>query len=250
MKKYLYLLTLFIAILVLGACNSDTEDQGDAEQSSENKKVFNVEDITRAEKALVFLNERMDELEEKVNKSVQNEEIVIEDEASFNTQVQELADEIVFKKLAEEFDGVIAFEGAAGENENIYFNKTSSEPCSLGHCEYDGIETMQVDVNADGTEEYKSSHFSMTELIFEEAKYSYESDEEEQSSEIHFVKSKEGKLILAQHPALDIQSINLKEIDKEYDEIQSSVPESEVETEQEAYRSDVEETLAPYPELQ
>ncbi|WP_341963554.1 hypothetical protein NM897_16880 (plasmid) [Planococcus maritimus] len=250
MKKYLYLLTLFTAILVLGACNSDAEDQGDTEQSPENSKVFNEEDITQAEEVVVFLNERMDELEEKVNKNIQNEEIAIEDEASFNTQVQKLADEIVFKKLAEEFDGVIAFKGAAGENENIYFNKTSSEPCSLGHCEYDGIETMQVDVNASGTEEYNSPHFSMTELIFEEAKYSYDSEEEEQSSEIHFVKSKEDILVLSQHPALDIQSINLKEIDKEYDEIQSSVPESEVETEQEAYRNDMEETLAHYPELQ
>ncbi|MFK8795867.1 hypothetical protein [Planococcus plakortidis] len=250
MKKYLYLLTLFVTILVLGACNSDAENLGDTEQISENSKVFNEEDVTQAEEVVVFLNERMDELEEKVNKNIQNEEIVIEDEASFNTQVQELADEIVFKKLAEEFDGVIAFKGAAGENENIYFNKTSSEPCSLGHCEYDGIETMQVDVNASGTEEYKSPHFSMTELIFEEAKYSYESEEEEQSSEIHFVKSKEDKLVLAQHPALDIQSISLKEIDKEYDEIQSSMPESEVEAEQAAYHSEVEEILAQYPELQ
>ena len=250
MKKYLYLLTLFIAVLVLGACNSDAEDQGDAEQSPENNKVFNEEDITRTEEVVVFLNERMDELEEKVNKSIQNEEIVIEDEASFNTQVQELANEIVFKKVDEEFAGVVAFEGAAGENENIYFNKVSSEPCSLGHCEYDGIETMQVDLNANENEEYESPHFSISELVFGEAQYRYESEEEEQMTEIYFVKSKENQLVLAQHPALDIRSINLKELDKEYDEIQSSVPESEVEAEQEAYRSDVEETLAHYPELQ
>ncbi|MFP3344836.1 hypothetical protein R0J87_20375, partial [Halomonas sp. SIMBA_159] len=89
----------------------------------------------------------------------------------FNTQVQELADEIVFKKVDEEFAGVVAFEGAAGENENIYFNKMSSEPCSLGHCEYDGIEIMQVDFSASENEEYKSPHFSMSELIFEEANY-------------------------------------------------------------------------------
>jgi len=250
MKKYLCLLTLFLAILVLGACNSDAADQGDTEQSPENNKVFNEEDVTRAEEVIVFLNERMDELEEKLNKSIQDQEIVIEDEASFNTKVQDLADDIIFKKVDEEFDGVIAFEGATGENENIYFNKTSSEPCSLGHCEYDGIETMQVDVSANENEEYKSPHFSMAELIFKEAKYRYESEEEEQTTEIYFVKSKEDKLVLAQHPALDIQSINLKEIDKQYDEIQSSVPESEVEAEQEAYRSDVEETLAHYPELQ
>ena len=250
MKKYLYLLTLFIVVLALGACNSDAEDQGDTEQSPENNKVFNEEDITRAEEVVVFLNERMDELEEKVNKSIQNEEIVIEDEASFNTQVQELADEIVFKKVDEEFAGVVAFEGAPGENENIYFNKMSSEPCNLGHCEYDGIETMQVDFSASENEEYQSPHFSMSELIFEEANYRYESEEEEQTTEIYFVKSKENQLVLAQHPALDIQSIDLKEFDKEYDEIQSSVPESEVGAEQEAYRSDVEETLAHYPELQ
>ena len=71
MKKYLYLLTLFVTILVLGACNSDAEDQGDTEQSSENSKVFNEEDVTQAEEVVVFLNERMDELEEKVNKNIQ-----------------------------------------------------------------------------------------------------------------------------------------------------------------------------------
>lgn len=250
MKKYLYLLTLFMVILVLGACNSDSGDQRETEQSPESNKVFKEEDIKQGEEVVIFLNERMKELEEKVNKSIENEEIVFEDETSFNTQVQDLADEIVFEKLDEEFDGVIAFEGAAGENENIYFNKTSTEPCSLGHCEYDGIETMQVDVSGSEHEEYKSPHFSMSELIFNEAKYRYESEEEEQSSEIHFVKSKENNVVLAQHPALDIQSINLKEIDKEYDEIQSSVPESEVEAEQEAYRTEVEETLAHYPELQ
>lgn len=250
MKKYLYLLTLFIAILVLGACNSEAENQREAEQSSESNEVFTQEDVKRAEGIVIFLNERLKELEEKVNQNIQNGEIMLEDEASFNTQVQNLADTIIFENLNEEFDGVIAFEEVAGENENIYFNKTNSEPCSLGHCEYDGIETMEVDVGTSESEEYKSIHFPNSALIFAEAFYKYESEEEEQTSEIHFVKNKEGKLVLSQHPALDIQSINLKEIDKEYDEIQTSVPESEVEAEQEGYRSDVEETLAHYPELQ
>ncbi|EMF45562.1 hypothetical protein B481_3117 [Planococcus halocryophilus Or1] len=250
MRKYLYLLILLIVVSVLGACNSDAENQEETEQGSDNEKVFTETDIEQAEEIIVFLNERLQELEKEVNQSIQDEEIMLKDESSFNTQVQDKADKIVFEKIKEEFAGGIAFKGTTGENEKVYFNKKNSEPCSLGHCEYDGIETMKLELDTSESEEYKSLHFSKSELIFSKATYKYASEEEEQSSEIRFVKSKDNKLILVQHPALDIPSINLKEADKEYEGIQSRVPESEVEAEQEAYRKEVEEALAHYPELQ
>ena len=75
-------------------------------------------------------------------------------------------------------------------------------------------------------------------------------EEQEESGTISFVKTKENELTFSHVPFLHIESLDMKKIDEEYNKIQSNVPESEVESEQEEYRDEVNEILDLYPELQ
>lgn len=245
MKKVLLVLFLLAMMSLLVACNSNDEESN---QTNENKEVFTDEDIQKAEDMVLFLNERLAGLESEVNQKIEDKELQFEDEKKFNESVQELASKTIFTELEENYGDAFVSGNSDEVNNRIYFNTVSSEPCSLGHCEYDGIETMEVEVS--DTEEYQSTNFNVTELVFVNANYKYENTEEEESAEIRFVKTKDGQLMVSSHPALDIKSIDLRKFDEEYNKIQSNVPESEVESEQEEYRDEVKEILDLYPELQ
>lgn len=244
MKKVLLVLFLLAMTSLLIACNSNDEGSN---QTNESKEVFTDEDIQRAEDMVLFLNERLTDLETEVNQKIEDKELQFEDEKMFNESVQELASKTVFTELEDNYGNAFISGDSDEVNNRIYFNTVSSEPCSLGHCEYDGIETMEVEVS--DTEEYRSNNFNATELVFI-ANYKYENTEEEESAEIRFVKTKDGQLMVTSHPALDIKSIDLRRFDEEYSKIQSDVPESEVEFEQEEFRDEVKEILELYPELQ
>lgn len=245
MKKILLFSFLLAMMSLLIACNSNDED---SKQTNDSKEVFTDEDIQKAEDIVLFLNERLADLESEVNQKIEDKELKFEDEKTFNKSVQELASKTIFTELEENY-GESFISGNSDEvNNRIYFNTLSSEPCSLGHCEYDGIETMEVEVS--DTEEYRSTNFNITELVFVNANYKYENTEEQESAEVRFVKTKDSRLMISSHPALDIKSINLRKFDEEYNKIQSNVPESEVESEQKEYRDEVNEILELYPELQ
>lgn len=245
MKKVLLVLFLLAMMSLLVACNSNDEESN---QTNESNEVFTDEDIQKAEDMVLFLNERLASLESEVNQKIEDKELQFEDEKTFNESVQELALKTIFTELEEKYGDAFVSGNSDEVNNRIYFNTVSSEPCSLGHCEYDGIETMEVEV--DDTKEYRSTNFNVTELVFVNANYKYENTEEEESAEIRFVKTKDGQLMVSSHPALDIKSVDLRKFDEEYNKIQSNVPESEVESEQEEYRDEVKEILDLYPELQ
>ena len=245
MKKVLLVLFLLAMMSLLVACNSNDEESN---KTNESKEVFTDEDIQKAEDIVLFLNERLADLESEVNQKIEDKELKFEDEKTFNESVQELASKTIFTELEENYGDAFVSGNSDEVNNRIYFNTLSSEPCSLGHCEYDGIETMEVEVS--DTEEYQSTNFNVTELVFVNANYKYENTEEEESAEIRFVKTKDGQLMVSSHPALDIKSIDLRKFDEEYNKIQSNVPESEVESEQEEYRDEVKKILDLYPELQ
>lgn len=245
MKKVLLVLFLLAMMSLLVACNSNDEESN---KTNESKEVFTDEDIQKAEDMVLFLNERLASLESEVNQKIEDKELQFEDEKTFNESVQELASKTIFTELEENYGNAFVSGNSDDVNNRIYFNTVSSEPCSLGHCEYDGIETMEVEVS--DTEEYQSTNFIVTELVFVNANYKYENTEEEESAEIRFVKTKDGQLMVSSHPALDIKSVDLRKFDEEYNKIQSNVPESEVESEQEEYRDEVKEILDLYPELQ
>ncbi|MFA1643616.1 hypothetical protein AB5N96_12195 [Chryseomicrobium imtechense] len=245
MKKVLLVLFLLAMMSLLVACNSNDEESN---KTNESKEVFTDEDIQKAEDMVLFLNERLASLESEVNQKIEDKELQFEDEKTFNESVQELASKTIFTELEENYGDAFVSGNSDDVNNRIYFNTVSSEPCSLGHCEYDGIETMEVEVS--DTEEYQSTNFNVTELVFVNANYKYENTREEESAEIRFVKTKDGQLMVSSHPALDIKSIDLRKFDEEYNKIQSNVPESEVESEQEEYRDEVKEILDLYPELQ
>lgn len=245
MKKVLLVLFLLAMMSLLVACNSNDEESN---KTNESKEVFTDEDIQKAEDMVLFLNERLASLESEVNQKIEDKELQFEDEKTFNESVQELASKTIFTELEENYGDAFVSGNSDDVNNRIYFNTVSSEPCSLGHCEYDGIETMEVEVS--DTEEYQSTNFNVTELVFVNANYKYENTEEEESAEIRFVKTKDGQLMVSSHPALDIKSVDLRKFDEEYNKIQSNVPESEVESEQEEFRDEVKEILELYPELQ
>lgn len=245
MKKILLFSFLLAMMSLLIACNSNDEGSN---QTNDSKEVFTDEDIQKAEDMVLFLNERLADLESEVNQKIEDKELLFEDEKTFNESVQELASKTIFTELEENYGEAFISGNSDEVNNRIYFNTLSSEPCSIGHCEYDGIETMEVEVS--DTEEYRSTNFNFTELVFINAKYKYQNAGEEESAEVRFVKAKDGQLMITSHPALDVKSINLRKFDEEYNKIQSNVPESEVESKQEEYRDEVNEILELYPELQ
>lgn len=250
MKKKVIILLILIMVLVLTACNSSDSDVKKAE--SKEKTIFTENDIEKAEEMLVFLDEKMKEFQSKVNSSIKNGDVQTDNEDTFDSQLRLLADELVTQPFVEKYEDSVVPEQVKGKEQIlVYFNKTNSEPCSLNFCEYDGIEVMDIALNFNEKEEYKSDNFHHSELIFNNVSYDYKSDDEEvKDSVIRFAKDENGQLILTQHPYLGITNLKLKEYDKEFESIATDVPESEVEAEQAEYKKEVEESLAKFPKLQ
>lgn len=249
MKKWLFIFLVLIIGFVLNACNSDDKDSGNTKESEE---VFTSEDIEKAEEILLFLDNKMKNFEDDTNNAIKNKEIPLDDEEIFDENVRKFANTLVIEPFLEKYkDNIVPEEFKGEEQILVYFNKTSSEPCSLGFCEYNGIEVMNIEHNFEDKEEYLSKNFDKTELVFSDVAYDYENDdEEEKKTSIKFVKSEDGTMILTQHPYLSFETIDFQELDKEFESIATDVPESEVEAEQAEYKAEVEETLAKFPELQ
>ncbi|XKE96498.1 hypothetical protein LG326_16950 (plasmid) [Metaplanococcus flavidus] len=250
MKKWILYSLLLTLITILTACGSEEKAEGQSEPKDE--KVFSAEDHKKAEEMLNYLDGKMEEFEKSTIDLMNNGELNGEDEEILNEEIQTVANETVIQPFLAKYEGSIIPEEYRGEEQiTVYFNKTNSEPCSLGFCEYDGIEVMEIAIEFENSEEYSSEHFKGTELIFNDVQYGYQNDEKQpKETEIRFVKSADGKLIITQHPYLSLSSLNFKEYDQEFESLKTSVPESEVEAEQAEYKEEVEETLSKFPELQ
>ncbi|AQQ55593.1 hypothetical protein [Planococcus lenghuensis] len=246
MKKILVICSLLIASIVFFACTSIPSEEADGVEVDESDTVFTDGDMNKVKEMLSFLDEKMKEFEQEANTAIEESEINTENPDEFDQAVREIASRVVIDSFSKKYGDSLGEEPA-----RIYFEKTSSTPCGLGTCEYDGIEVMDIEYNFEGSEEYRSKNFGISELILSDVKFNYENDEEEeQNTEIHVVKTTDGELIFTKHPYLDITPLDLKEIDQELKSIEEDVPESEVESAQAEYRASVEETLSKFPELQ
>lgn len=245
MKKVILGLLIVILTSLLIACNSSN---GESNQTNENKEVFTDEDIVKAEEMTVFLDEKMKEFEIEANAAIENGEIEVGNNEEFTKSVNSLGQQVVIQPFLEKYPNSLIAKGSS--DIAITFQALSTEPCGFGNCTFDKIEVYDVDYNFDDTELYKSEVFELSQLIFNDIEMNSKDEEQEESGAISFVKTKENELTFSHVPFLHIESLDIKKIDEEYNKIQSNVPGSEVESEQEEFRDEVKEILELYPELQ
>jgi len=247
MKKWLLIgFMLSMGVIIVG-CTSGEENN---EALKENNKVFTQEDFEEAEEMTIFLDEKMNDFEKEANQLIENGTIDTGNNDNFSEAIKTLGQETVIFPFLERYpDSLIAGDASTIP---LTFESSSTEPCGFGNCTYDKVEVLDVEYNFESKDVYTSEELEHSQLIYSgiQLKYEEQAEEEKQSAVLSFVKSTDGNLIFSQVPFLHVETLDLKKIDEEYAEIQSRVPESEVEAEQEAYRSDMEETLAHYPELQ
>ncbi len=245
MKKVILGLLIVILTSLLIACNSSSKESN---QTNENKEVFTDEDIVKAEEMTVFLDEKMKEFESEANVAIENGEIEVGNNEEFTKSVNSIGQRVVIQPFLEKYPNSLIAKGSS--DIAITFQALSTEPCGFGNCTFDKIEVYDVDYNFDDTELYKSEVFELSQLIFNDIKMNSKDEEQEESVIISLVKTKENELTFSHVPFLHIESLDMKKIDEEYNKIQSNVPESEVESEQEEFRDEVKEILELYPELQ
>lgn len=247
MKKWLLISFILLMGVITVGCMSGEEKQ---EASKESNEVFTQEDFEEAEEMTMFLDEKMNDFEKEANQLIETGTIDTGNNDNFSEAIKNLGQEIVIAPFLERYpDSLIAGDASTIP---LTFESSSTEPCGFGNCTYDKVEVLDVEYNFESRDVYTSEEFEYSQLIYSDVqmKYKEQSEEEKQSAVLSFVKTADGHLIFSQVPFLHVETLNLKKADEEYAEIQSSVPESEVEAEQEAYRNDVEEILAHYPELQ
>lgn len=247
MKKMIWLILIFLIVMILGACNSEDQVEG---QAQVDEQVFTESDIEKVEKMVKFLDGKMMDFEKEINNMVQEGTIQTGDNEKFTEEVRTLGHELVIVPFLEEYPGSLVARDS-GEIA-LTFKTTSSEPCGFGNCEFDGINVLKVDYNFDSREVYESENFDGTQLTFTDIKMKYgeQSDEEFESAELSFVKSVDDELVFTKSPYTHIETIDFQQYDKELTSIPNKVPESEVEAEQAEYKAEVEETLSKFPELQ
>ena len=237
---------LTVGAIIVG-CTSNEENQ---EPPKENNEVFTQEDFEKAEEMTMFLDEKMNDFEKEANQLIENGTIDTGNNDNFSETIKTLGQETVVLPFLERYpDSLIAGDASTIP---LTFESSSTEPCGFGNCTYDKVEVLDVEYNFESKDIYTSEEFEYSQLIYSDIqmKYQEQTEEETQSAVLSFVKSADGNLVFSQVPFLHVETLELKKFDEEYAAIQSRVPESEVEAEQEAYRSEVEETLAHYPELQ
>lgn len=247
MKRWILVLMLFITgITLLGCSDENSESTAQAPE----KDVFTESDLEKIEEMVSFLDERMEVFEKEANESIQNGTIKTGDNDDFSESVRDLGHEAVIAPFLEKYPNSIVARNS--ELIPITFESTSSEPCGFGNCTYDKVNILEVDYNLDTNEVYESTEFNASQLIFPEVqmKYGEQTEEEEETAIMSFVKAENGDLIFSGSPFLHIETLNFKKYDEEFKSLKTSVPESEVEAEQAEYKEEVEETLSKFPELQ
>lgn len=248
MKKWLLISFIFLLCGLLAACGVDEEVQSE-EQVDNN--VFTETDIEKAEQMIAFLDDKINEFELKANEAIQNGDIENGDNDLLVDNVQRLGQEIVIKPFLEKFPGSM-IPRAEDKLIPIVINVSSSQSCPLGNCIYDEVKVPKVDYSFNDYQKYSSKNFKATQLVFENIKTISESNDGKQgdTSEMSFVKAKDGSLIITSIPSVNVETLYLEKYDEELESIKEDVPESEVESAQAEYKESVEETLAKFPELQ
>jgi len=243
MKK-VFVISLLSMVLLLIASGCNQEEKPSAEKK---ETVFNENDKERAIEMIETLNERLVLLENEANTAILKGEIEVGDNNSFTQRVDEKSDEIVFQPFLEKYpESLISDRGAL----KVTYTPKSSDGCAFGNCNYDSIEVFNLQVDEEEWDIYKSKEFKITELVFSNVEMSFSNEQESESTYISFVKGETGDLYFSFNPIIKSLNFNAKQWDEDFLTIKSEVPESEIETEENAFRQEVEEVLAEYPPLQ
>lgn len=242
MKKLIILGAILSIVLMLGACNSDKTQKESAET-----EVFTVNDVQMANEMVLLLEEKSSEFQTKAAEAIATGEIEQDKDGQLSEPLQELAKETVLQPFLEKYpNGIIGEEGDL----TVSFEATASEACPLGNCKYDGVAIPEIDFDKTDYSTYTSEVFGVSQLIFQNVKSKFNvKDQELEKSELRFVKSKNGDLVMTSNPFISGEAFYLDELDKEFKEIKSGVPESEVDAEEDEFKQEVEELLFNYPKL-
>ena len=238
---FVSVLTMVLLLIVTG-CNQEKKPTNEKVES-----VFNKKDKEKTIEMIEALNERLEMFETEINAAISKGEIAVGDNEVFTQKVNDKSEELVIRPFLKEVPGsLINGRGAM----KVAFTPKSTDDCTFGNCNYDSIAVPTLQVNAEDLDIYNSEEFEITELTFSNVVLSYSTEQDSDSSYISFVKGESGDMYFSFNPIINSLNFNLKELDKEFLSIQSEVPESEVKTEEEAFKQEVEEVLAKYPPLQ
>jgi len=243
MKKLIILGAILSTVLMLGACNSQK-----TQKESADTDVFTERDVQMANEMVQLLEEKSSEFQTKATEAIATGEIEQNKDGQLSEPLQELAKETILQPFLEKYpNGIIGEEGDL----TVSFEATASEACPLGNCKYDGVAIPEIDFDETDYSTYTSEVFGVSQLIFQNVKSKFNvEDQELEKSELRFVKSKNGDLVMTSNPFISGEAFYLDELDKEFKEIKSDVPESEVEGEEDEFKQEVEELLSNYPKLQ
>lgn len=225
---------------MLGACNSE-KVQKDAD-------IFTEKDSQVANEMVQLLEGKSSEFQSKATEAIATGEIEADKDGQISEPLQKLAETTVLQPFLEEYpNGIIGDEGDL----TVSFEATASEACPLGNCKYDGVAIPEIDFNEKDYSTYTSEVFGLSQLVFQNVKSKFNVENRElENSELRFVKSKKGELVMTSNPFISGKAFYLEELDKEFKNLKSNVPESEVEAAEDEFKQEVEDMLSNYPELQ
>jgi len=241
-KGFVISVLSIVLLLIVTGCK---QEENPTKENEKPDTVFREEDINKASEMIALLEDKMLEFQKKVTKSVESGEIELNNDASKDA-LNDMADDIVLTPFLEKYPNSLKDEDVI-----VSFESTTSEPCPFGNCTYDGIAVPEIYYEKSNYSVYTSKEFKISQLIFTDATSKFNTgNDEEEKAHIRFLKSKSGNLILTSNPFIVNDSLYIDELDEEFLSIKSDVPESEIETEEKAFRQEVEDVLAEYPPLQ
>lgn len=244
LKKRITLSILSVLLLFFITGCKETEINTSEKEA---EAIFSKEDFTEASRMVDFMKVKTAEFQSKATNSIKSGEIKLNDEVKMKESLNEMAESMVLNPFLEEYPNSLV-----GDKIVVSFEITSSEPCPLGNCKYDGVAVPTINYEDSNNSVYTSNNFKVSQLIYDDvtSKFDTTDDSEIEKAHLRFVKSESGDLIMTSSPLILNESIYIDEWDQEFASIKSDVPESEVETEEEEFRQKVEEVLAKYPPLQ
>ena len=243
-KRIMFVIFSLFVLLFITGCNIDETKNSDEDKV---KSVFTEKDKEKAIEMIEGLNEQLVLFENEANEAIAKKEIDVGDNEAFMQKVSAMSNSLVITPFLESFPGTLI--SNRGDLTAIY-TPESKDDCTFGNCNYDSIVVPTLVVGEEEWNIYSSEEFGVTELKLANIGMTYSNKQESESTYVSFVKGDSGELYFSFNPIINSLNFNLKEWDQEFASIKSYVPESEVETEEEEFRQEVEEVLAKYPPLQ
>ena len=243
-KRFTFVTFSLFVLLFISGCNQEETQRSDEEKE---KSVFTKKDKEKAIEMIEGLNEQLVLFENEANEVIAKKEIDVGDNEAFMQNVSSMSNKVVITPFLENFPGTLIKN--RGDLTAIY-SPESTDDCTFGNCNYDSIVVPTLEIGEGEWIIYRSEEFGVTELTLSNVGMKYSNEQDSESTYVSFVKGDSGDLYFSFNPIINSLNFNLKEWDQEFASIKSDVPESEVETEEEEFKQEVEEVLAKYPPLQ